>query len=1160
MAGKTDILAGTLGKKLDKITGVDNIRTRLKNLSESSNISKTFKKISQLDNTQYSRLTGETGDLTGITAEKLTKSVDNLGNRVIVAVEKINSRLNEIDSGIRVLNTKVERLEKSAEKIDKRVKDLENKDEDKHDKWKLASAGGFSVLGKNDHSPNSLLGALSNILGVASIGKLGADTLGKLGALSGISSGIGSGAGGLAGLARMAPLVLKTGGAIAGGTAIGLTGYGIKKWLEGEDSLKGVQGPFKSGPGLGPQIQSEMDKRPPGFENPIYRWLRENTPSLNPFGDPMRDRPEFQPDFQRQSYSGGGGGYSGSAIPGSPGSQTHNQMGELSNYVPNGNSTILADKQGKVNPQAFYDSMVIKFSNSALKGYVPKDGEKYGIKTGSPQEWARFATMLIKQESGFNINSTGDNGNSYGLVQMKAGEYGLKTREDVMDPNKSSDALIKQFEKYIIPSEHIGGTGSGAGTYHGWRGAAAYFGPIRRDEIFKHSNWFKNTINTGNAVQYSGAVPYVNLERPPSESDIKMGVGVAGKGASFQFNPTHEGSAAAVREINKQGASAIAYYQGGGLAAAGEKEINLSSAEQREKITQLSSQYRLAGYSGFKIDNLHRLQTTDQLKKVFDAVHPEMKIVANGNPVLLQRFLEENPEYKSRIQSEAENLASGQNRENVEAVKALGKMGVKTNVFEFSSASDPKHSATKEQAAALAKELPGATVSHYNQVELPGRGERGGISGTEGRSVFSSEYGYSSETRSFDKLGLNKSGKYFTSGLMYDESKTPGGRDATGVGVPSAPKAILDKAREIASLEGPQAVYNYMRNQGYPKDGAWCGQFAATVVKSAGFQPPKGAAVASNWRNFGTQVEFPEPGDIAVRKRSRYGGYTSTGDTGSHVTIVSEINNNKVKLLGGNQGGAMPNIYSRNIGEFEYFRAGGVASKQNSENTRFKEWLQSVYPETSSKPEGPLTARLPGTQISSESPQFKLPELGVVGTATPDKQTDYRNIGLFGSTDQSAVQDAQRYLDSIPTGEAIKQAEQEQKYSQSTHQPENQGTKYTYAQPENTVGGMSESDAKRSFGAEAIQETENMVTPLPQPSGSGFKGENATAEQKVAPPPTPDPKEPSGYRTEKAPQLQTRDEDGVRPSNHSGSDRTKPTVSNGGPGDSHRGPKHFCNI
>jgi uncharacterized protein (TIGR02594 family) len=113
------------------------------------------------------------------------------------------------------------------------------------------------------------------------------------------------------------------------------------------------------------------------------------------------------------------------------------------------------------------------------------------------------------------------------------------------------------------------------------------------------------------------------------------------------------------------------------------------------------------------------------------------------------------------------------------------------------------------------------------------------------------------------------------------------------------PSNILAQAKQIALESGPGGVDNFLRSQGFPRNGAWCGQFAASVVKSQGHSPPKGQAVASNWRNFGEPVQGqPQPGDIAVRRGVR------TGATGSHVTFVENVDptTGRFSAVGGNQG------------------------------------------------------------------------------------------------------------------------------------------------------------------------------------------------------------------------------------------------------------------
>lgn len=114
-----------------------------------------------------------------------------------------------------------------------------------------------------------------------------------------------------------------------------------------------------------------------------------------------------------------------------------------------------------------------------------------------------------------------------------------------------------------------------------------------------------------------------------------------------------------------------------------------------------------------------------------------------------------------------------------------------------------------------------------------------------------------------------------------------------------APARVLNGARNAALLGGPGAVAQWMRNQGFPMHHAWCGDFAAAVMRSQGLPVPKDPSIASNWRNWGRRVAVPRPGDVAVRQGA------PTGATGSHVTIVRALSPDGRHMLvtGGNQGG-----------------------------------------------------------------------------------------------------------------------------------------------------------------------------------------------------------------------------------------------------------------
>lgn len=155
----------------------------------------------------------------------------------------------------------------------------------------------------------------------------------------------------------------------------------------------------------------------------------------------------------------------------------------------------------------------------------------------------------------------------------------------------------------------------------------------------------------------------------------------------------------------------------------------------------------------------------------------------------------------------------------------------------------------------------------------------------------------------------------------------------------SVPSNVMSNARNILMRGGGTGeLQSFMAQQGYPRSGAWCGQFAASVVKSAGGTPPKGAAVASNWLGWGQHVDPAEAkeGDIAVRKTSRFGGMVRQGNVGGHVGLYSgRGEGNRFKLLGGNQGRG---IIDQNISQYEFRRgriddANSVAAGQQGKVT-----------------------------------------------------------------------------------------------------------------------------------------------------------------------------------------------------------------------------------
>lgn len=137
----------------------------------------------------------------------------------------------------------------------------------------------------------------------------------------------------------------------------------------------------------------------------------------------------------------------------------------------------------------------------------------------------------------------------------------------------------------------------------------------------------------------------------------------------------------------------------------------------------------------------------------------------------------------------------------------------------------------------------------------------------------------------------------------------------------SVPKDVMQEARNLINRGGSTGqLQAFMASRGYPRNGAWCGQFVASVVSSAGGTPPKGAGVASNWLRWGEHVDAKDvrEGDVMVRKRSRFGGAAVPGQTGSHVALVGKVGEDSVERVGGNQGGI--NTMGRFGNGYEYRR------------------------------------------------------------------------------------------------------------------------------------------------------------------------------------------------------------------------------------------------
>lgn len=138
-------------------------------------------------------------------------------------------------------------------------------------------------------------------------------------------------------------------------------------------------------------------------------------------------------------------------------------------------------RSGAMDPRTVHSMFRAEVESQGLVGMVPADGAKYGIRTGSADEWANYFTGLAKHESGLKNSTVGDvhdfEGGSRGLLQLSyadAPRYGLNggkpfTPEQLADPAQNAAAGV------AITKQLVGK----AGTIRG--GAGQYWGPISKE-------------------------------------------------------------------------------------------------------------------------------------------------------------------------------------------------------------------------------------------------------------------------------------------------------------------------------------------------------------------------------------------------------------------------------------------------------------------------------------------------------------------------------------------------------------------------------------------------------------------------------------------------------------------------------------------------------
>ena len=125
----------------------------------------------------------------------------------------------------------------------------------------------------------------------------------------------------------------------------------------------------------------------------------------------------------------------------------------------------VAIEGNKVNPTSQRNFLIKELSKSKLIGHVPKDGAKYGITKGTPEEWANYMMRLGSVESSLVTTTHGDKGRFgsgsrgiYQLSQNDAARHGLNngkpfTLEQLENPEINTRSAIKIHENLLLGND-----------------------------------------------------------------------------------------------------------------------------------------------------------------------------------------------------------------------------------------------------------------------------------------------------------------------------------------------------------------------------------------------------------------------------------------------------------------------------------------------------------------------------------------------------------------------------------------------------------------------------------------------------------------------------------------------------------------------------------
>jgi hypothetical protein len=184
------------------------------------------------------------------------------------------------------------------------------------------------------------------------------------------------------------------------------------------------------------------------------------------------------------------------------------------------------DARGRVNPNDLYRAALARLQGHPLVGTIPRDGARYGIRTGSANEWAHYLTQLAGKESSYNTRTVGDvgyvPGKSNGLFQLSpndAPNYRLNggkpfSMDQLRDPNQNLDATL-HITKTLLDKHGTMQTGVGK-----------YWGPLSRE------GWTPKPYSDGMYGQNSGMMAVGNppqRQAQPNEALPESGITGFGK-------------------------------------------------------------------------------------------------------------------------------------------------------------------------------------------------------------------------------------------------------------------------------------------------------------------------------------------------------------------------------------------------------------------------------------------------------------------------------------------------------------------------------------------------------------------------------------------------------------------------------------------------------